>query len=628
MGKPKVALVDENNRFVRWMTREALHAIRGPHRSVQVFLLDSRGRLVVQLRHRDKLTFPSTWDISCSGHVEEHDYPDPARPDEGLAAIYHAVAMRELAEELGVRATLSFLGAFAPEPGVHYEHFHLYRATSDGPYVPQADEVEEIRALETGELDALLAREPVTPGLRWLVAWARDRGVLRPARLHFAGARAPLQSTSQSSVRSHSQSRLRVSELPPAASSRGAAPQGSGILAEPMSGDEDERTDPNIALPGSRPPSAAPPSAARSTSLSALPPPPRAPAPARPPSLPPRPASVLPPRPSSPPLRPESIPPSRVPRPSDPPSRPPAAAGAAERQRLMQMQTQLDEARSTIARQRNELDELRAKLSAEDARLGELIERVETSERDRLADKQKLDERKDEIGEELRRQLARAELDLRERAGLIDKIDSRVRELEDGEGARLRMRVERALQTVRELEEKVLTVEHTQRFLRERMNKLEEAETARDEQLKRALSLLDEQHDILREQRDERDLDGLRARVEILETLVVRTGDEEARLRKEVVALRESIVPGMPSGGDDLTRIKGVGPKFARALSDLGYTRFEDVAAWTAEDVARVAGALGIKPQRIEKAGWVASAAALAGPPSEPVTDAEAEPAD
>ena len=63
--------------------------------------------------------------------------------------------------------------------------------------------------------------------------------------------------------------------------------------------------------------------------------------------------------------------------------------------------------------------------------------------------------------------------------------------------------------------------------------------------------------------------------------------------------------------GIDLTRIKGGGPKFARTLADMGITTFAQVAAWTEADLTRVADQLGIKAQRLEKAGGVAAAAAL-----------------
>jgi isopentenyl-diphosphate delta-isomerase len=161
----RVAVVDGENRFVRWTERAEVHAARLPHRSVHILLLDGRGRLLLQQRHARKLTWPLAWDLSASGHVEEEDYP--AGPDERLGEVYAAVARRELAEELGVTCALEELGAFAPEEGVHYEELRLYRGVCDGPFRLQDDEVAAVCHVSRDELAARLAGPELhTPTLR------------------------------------------------------------------------------------------------------------------------------------------------------------------------------------------------------------------------------------------------------------------------------------------------------------------------------------------------------------------------------------------------------------------------------------------------------------------------------
>jgi isopentenyldiphosphate isomerase len=171
----RIAVVDAGNRFVRWTDRAEIHARRLLHRSVQILLFDGAGRLVIQRRHAGKLTFPDTWDLSASGHVEEEDYP--GGPDQDLDAVYDAVARRELEEELGVVAQLEALATFGPEPGVHYEHTRVYRGSSDGPFRLQPDEVAEIATVTHDELEARLASAPCTPTLRWFAAWMRRAGI-------------------------------------------------------------------------------------------------------------------------------------------------------------------------------------------------------------------------------------------------------------------------------------------------------------------------------------------------------------------------------------------------------------------------------------------------------------------
>ena len=170
----RIAVVDDRNAFVRWEARRTIHVEQLVHRSIQVLVFDARGRLVIQRRHREKQTHPRYWDLSCAGHVEESDYP--AGPDDDLDRVYAEVAARELLEVLGVEPELNELGHFPPEPEVHYEQIRLFRATSDGPFTLQPEEVEELRHVTPAELEALAAVDPVTPSLLWFTAWARREG--------------------------------------------------------------------------------------------------------------------------------------------------------------------------------------------------------------------------------------------------------------------------------------------------------------------------------------------------------------------------------------------------------------------------------------------------------------------
>ena len=63
---------------------------------------------------------------------------------------------------------------------------------------------------------------------------------------------------------------------------------------------------------------------------------------------------------------------------------------------------------------------------------------------------------------------------------------------------------------------------------------------------------------------------------------------------------------------DDLTRIKGLGPKLAATLSDLGIVRFDQIAAWSEADIDRIDAQLGRFQGRIRRDSWVEQAALLA----------------
>ncbi|MGI8944028.1 MAG: hypothetical protein ACR2FJ_07350 [Qipengyuania sp.] len=66
-----------------------------------------------------------------------------------------------------------------------------------------------------------------------------------------------------------------------------------------------------------------------------------------------------------------------------------------------------------------------------------------------------------------------------------------------------------------------------------------------------------------------------------------------------------------PSGGDDLTRIKGIGPKVATLLNELGVTRFAQIAAWEEGDIERIDARLGRFHGRIQRDNWVEQARLL-----------------
>ena len=66
------------------------------------------------------------------------------------------------------------------------------------------------------------------------------------------------------------------------------------------------------------------------------------------------------------------------------------------------------------------------------------------------------------------------------------------------------------------------------------------------------------------------------------------------------------------NAGDDLTRIKGIGPAISKKLHDLDIRRFEQIAGWDEADVDRVNQQLRFKG-RIQRENWIEQAKALAG---------------
>ncbi|MEO1292945.1 MAG: NADH-quinone oxidoreductase subunit NuoE [Pseudomonadota bacterium] len=75
---------------------------------------------------------------------------------------------------------------------------------------------------------------------------------------------------------------------------------------------------------------------------------------------------------------------------------------------------------------------------------------------------------------------------------------------------------------------------------------------------------------------------------------------------------RPEVIDRPDDGGDDLQRIKGVGPKLAELLNSLGFYRFEQIGAWNRDNVAWVNAHLGGFKGRIDRDNWIEQAKALA----------------
>ena len=66
-----------------------------------------------------------------------------------------------------------------------------------------------------------------------------------------------------------------------------------------------------------------------------------------------------------------------------------------------------------------------------------------------------------------------------------------------------------------------------------------------------------------------------------------------------------------PAAADDLSQIKGVGPKLVTMLAENGVTSFAQIAAWSESDIAAVDAKLGRFKGRITRDQWVEQAKLL-----------------
>lgn len=156
----RVVLVDEHDAEVGEAPKLEVHRTGALHRAFSVFVLDSRGEMLLHRRAQGKYHTPGLWTNACCGHP---------RPGEAVGA----AAERRLEEEMGIRCALEPRYAFVYRADLghglwEHEYDHVFVGRFDGAPDPDPDEVSEWRWLGREELlDALEARP------EWFTPWFR-----------------------------------------------------------------------------------------------------------------------------------------------------------------------------------------------------------------------------------------------------------------------------------------------------------------------------------------------------------------------------------------------------------------------------------------------------------------------
>ena len=90
------------------------------------------------------------------------------------------------------------------------------------------------------------------------------------------------------------------------------------------------------------------------------------------------------------------------------------------------------------------------------------------------------------------------------------------------------------------------------------------------------------------------------------------TGKRDKAASRRPAAPVEPLFETPAGDPDDLKKISGVGPVLERKLNALGITRFDQVANFSDEEIAKVDDALNFKG-RILRDDWIGQAKTLAG---------------
>jgi isopentenyl-diphosphate delta-isomerase len=167
MAEEQLILVDESNRATGSAGKTAVHRAGLLHRAFSIFIVDDRGRIVLQQRNPKKYHSGGLWANSCCGHP---------RPGERTIA----AARRRLNEELGVTCALSF-GFFARyrtelDNGMHEnELVYVYFGRLAAEPRPDPAEIADVAFLSCEDIGRRIKKSPSTFAF-WFKHYFRNHG--------------------------------------------------------------------------------------------------------------------------------------------------------------------------------------------------------------------------------------------------------------------------------------------------------------------------------------------------------------------------------------------------------------------------------------------------------------------
>ncbi len=141
-----------NDSVLGSIERSKAHQDETLHRSGMIFLIRSDGKILLQLRSPSSATFPGRWDSSSSFHVT-------------FGESYEQAARRELKEETGVSASLTYLGKFAYHVRPENEIVAVFSCRSDDPIRIDHAESSEASFHPRDDVNVIAACETAAPWL-------------------------------------------------------------------------------------------------------------------------------------------------------------------------------------------------------------------------------------------------------------------------------------------------------------------------------------------------------------------------------------------------------------------------------------------------------------------------------
>ena len=191
MDSEKLIIVDSNDKCIGEDTKKVAHTFNTEnpqgllHRAFSVFLFNSQGKLLLQQRASNKITFPNVWSNTCCSHPIIGCSPSEYDSESDIAAGYvngiKNAAIRKLKHELGIDLKLIPTSSIKYLTRLHYcaadkdtygekspwgEHEidYILFIRADVDYEANPEEVRDTKYVTYTELKHMLA---TSSGLLW-----------------------------------------------------------------------------------------------------------------------------------------------------------------------------------------------------------------------------------------------------------------------------------------------------------------------------------------------------------------------------------------------------------------------------------------------------------------------------
>lgn len=165
-----VDILDDQGHPVGVATRRDMRLRRLTHRCVYLLVFNTRGELFIHQRTSCKDVFPSYWDVAVGGVL-------------AAGESFAEGVRREAREEIGVAVDPTLLFPFRYQDERTSVFAEVYRATHDGPFRFQPEEVCRGEFVTAAEFERRVVRDQFCPD--GLQVWAQYSERNRRERVEF-----------------------------------------------------------------------------------------------------------------------------------------------------------------------------------------------------------------------------------------------------------------------------------------------------------------------------------------------------------------------------------------------------------------------------------------------------------